>query len=182
MAQVAASEECRRMRTWILLAIGASIAGIVIGLLIPKSFSQLKISVPHGIFLLGALSQFAMPWIYPHERPNPQRDFNVGLSVFLIWFLFPLSAGINAWIYAIGVYDPIADDGYRYSIGYWWLGIISQIALGVGMTLWYLRDASLRTDEAWHPGLFGYVWVLQLLLWLAVGFGPDWVGFGDLTK
>lgn len=102
----------RRMRTWIILVMCASVVAIVVGLLIPKTFSTAKIVVPSVMFFTGFLSLYTMPWIYPAEKVNSQRDFNVGLNVFLIWFLFPLSAGVNAWIYAIGMYDPIADDGY----------------------------------------------------------------------
>lgn len=163
----------QRMRTWIIVVICASVVAIVIGLLIPKTFSTAKIVVPQVMFFAGFLSLYIMPWIYPAEKVNSQRDFNVGLSVFLIWFLFPLSAGVNAWIYAIGMYDPITDDGYRYSIEYWWFGVISQIVLGVLLTMYYLRGSFLQINEGWHPKLFWYSWGLQLVLWLIWGFGPE---------
>jgi hypothetical protein len=173
MSMVQDQTYSQRMRTWIIVVICASVVAIVIGLLIPKTFSTAKIVVPQVMFFAGFLSLYIMPWIYPAEKVNSQRDFNVGLSVFSIWFLFPLSAGVNAWIYAIGVYDPITDDGYRYSIEYWWFGVISQIVLGVLLTMYYLRGSFLQINAGWHPKLFWYSWGLQLVLWLILGFGPE---------
>jgi hypothetical protein len=164
----------RLVRAWIIFAMFTCVAAIFVGLLIPGNLTQTKIVISTAMFLVAFFSHYPLTFIYPNGQVNPKVCSNACLTVLLIWLLLPISAAMNAWGFAIGVYDPIRDDAYPHSLGHWWILIVSQIVIGIAITTIYLRKSVMLVNNAWSPSYFWASWGLQLFTALAFRFGPTW--------
>ena len=122
------------------------VGAILIGLCIPADAYVIKILIPQAIFVLLWLSQYVIWPILGDVRTKPREQSHASLGVSLIWLPIPILSGMQAWGASIGIYNPVTDDGYDHSLGYWWVGIGFFIFIGIAWTSAYFHRIASTSD------------------------------------
>lgn len=161
----------RAVRFWITCGILGGVLGIVAGVFSPIEPRMARAWLSYGLFFVCQAVGICGFRVYPDDDIEKKSASHIFAVVTLIWLIVPISSSVNAMNAAAGVYDPIAHDGFRYSMPYWWLGNALQILLGVICTAGYFLR--LRTEERLPSGR-RYVfisWGIQFPLWYAWSMG-----------
>ena len=173
-SEVVVEQTILQARVWLRFAMFLCVLAIVVGLLIPSDLPMLKIYTPSVFFALAALLPIPIALIWPRGEVDRVAGYKLYVTVGLIWMVFPFPALLNAWTVAMGVYDPLLDDGYVNSMSHWWAGVILQLLIGIMMTSVYLQKVSMIERKRWSLQCCFISWVSQLAAMVVWVFGPAW--------
>ncbi len=114
------------------------VAAIIAGLLTTSLAADVRLWIAPSVLVAATILAALLNYLR-RDGEGSSQEARALASLALIWLPFSLGAAMHCTAVAMGIYNPIAHDGFPGSMALWWMGTIPQIAIGYGMSVAFLR-------------------------------------------